>query len=227
MPNITEIIEPFLQTIQNIWPAILVLIFCAVVGIIIKSRLFKGKAGEAAVGTLAKIMLPKEYVILNDILLPRSDNPGMTTQLDHIVVSQYGLFVIETKNYHGKIYGSEKGKVWTYYPGGKKTTFPNPLHQNYLHTRTLADLLKIPIEVIHSVIVFGGAATFKNKIADNVGNFRTAKDYILTFKDKIFSASDVKMVIDEISKLKLDNTHQNRKQHVKDLKTSTKKNELY
>ena len=36
-----------------------------------------------------------------------------TTQIDHVVVSKYGLFTIETKNYRGKIYGDDARDKWT------------------------------------------------------------------------------------------------------------------
>ena len=60
-----------------------------------------GKAGEKRVARKLD-WLPKEYIILNDIMLPTQYG---TTQIDHIVVSPYGIFVIETKNYKGWIFG--------------------------------------------------------------------------------------------------------------------------
>lgn len=135
---------PFILTLLKLWPIWLILGGCAILALIIKSRTFKGKAGEFAVGKLSELMLGEEYRVIHDIILTRSDKENATTQLDHIVVARSGLFVIETKNFSGTIYGKEKAKTWTQYLGGKKSIFQNPLQQNYLHTRTLADALEVP-----------------------------------------------------------------------------------
>ena len=67
--------------------------------------------GEIGENKIAQILntLPKEYQIFNNIYL---SNNGMTTQIDHIVVSIYGIFVIETKNYKGQIYGNNNSEYW-------------------------------------------------------------------------------------------------------------------
>ncbi len=65
-----------------------------------------GKSGENFVKRKLKELNPQYYKVLNDLLLPSSGNT-VTTQIDHVVVSNYGIFVIETKNYEGSIYGSE------------------------------------------------------------------------------------------------------------------------
>ncbi|MBI9018488.1 MAG: NERD domain-containing protein [Phycisphaerae bacterium] len=149
-----DIITTIFKISSGLWLVIAVLAVAGLLGAIFRSRWFKGKAGEVMVGGFTRLFLFEEYIIINDIMLPRKDKQELTTQIDHIVVSRYGLFVLETKNYRGKIYASSNAKVWTYYPGGKKTTVQNPLRQNFLHTRTLADTLEIPHELVRSAIVF-------------------------------------------------------------------------
>ena len=107
----------------------------------------KGTRGERLVGSeLAE--LPDEYYVLNDVLLKTWN--GKTSQIDHIVVSKYGVFVIETKNYSGKIYGSENAMYWKeyfnsyrrYYWGDSESyDLYNPVKQNEGHIRTLKKLL--------------------------------------------------------------------------------------
>ena len=93
----------------------LYIIFAVVVGgaIFLKwwysSPKYKGKEGENRVHNIL-MQLPDDYVILDDVVL--RTNRG-TTQIDHIVVSKYGVFAIETKNYRGEIYGDDKRKEWT------------------------------------------------------------------------------------------------------------------
>ena len=54
--------------------------------------------------------LPEEYQVFNDVYI-RSG--GRSVQIDHVVISRYGVFVIETKNYKGWVYGSENAEYWT------------------------------------------------------------------------------------------------------------------
>lgn len=114
--------------------------------------LFKGWRGEVQ-GTLAHRLLLdiQVYRALNDVTLPTSDG---TTQIDHVLVSRYGVFVIEAKNMEGWIFGNENSVQWTQNLYGKKYRFQNPLRQNYRHTRTLAEFLSLPHEKFHSVVMF-------------------------------------------------------------------------
>lgn len=57
---------------------------------------------------------------------------------------RYGIFVIETKNYKGWIYGSERDRQWTQVIYKRKERFQNPLRQNCRHTKVLSELTGIP-----------------------------------------------------------------------------------
>ena len=72
---------------------------------------------------------------IHDLYIPKSD--GTTSQIDHVVVTDKGLFVIETKNYEGWIFGSEKAPYWTQTIYMNKQIFQNILHQNYGHIESL------------------------------------------------------------------------------------------
>jgi len=117
---------------------------------------FKGFLGETVINVAMWLKLEKDvYHRLNGITLPRAN--GGSTQIDHIIVSVYGIFVIETKNYKGWIYGSENKRQWTQvFQNGSKFKFQNPLRQNYLHIKTLADLLGLELSYFHSMIAFIG-----------------------------------------------------------------------
>ena len=65
------------------------------------------------------------YRRIDDIILP---SPNGTTQIDHVLVSTFGIFVIETKNMQGWIFGGEKDGTWCQSIYGHKTRFQNPLH---------------------------------------------------------------------------------------------------
>ena len=99
-------------------------------------------------------MKSQTYHLIKNVTFPTEDG---TTQIDHVIVSIYGIFVIETKNYKGWIFGREKQKEWTQQIYKTKNKFQNPLRQNYKHTKTLEKLLNLSDKEIYSVIVFIGA----------------------------------------------------------------------
>jgi restriction system protein len=103
----------------------------------------KGWTGELQTKLTDFLFLdPKEYHNFNNVIIKTGSR---TTQIDHIIVSKYGLFVLETKNKEGWIFGNQSDDQWTQVLGIKKYKFQNPLHQNYLHTKSLAELFKIDI----------------------------------------------------------------------------------
>ncbi len=99
----------------------------------------KGKVGGLAVSTHVKLYLDERYILLNDVTLP--DEFAGTTQIDHILLSPFGVFVIETKNYKGWIFGGERQKVWTQKIYKKTYKFQNPVYQNYKHIKVLESVL--------------------------------------------------------------------------------------
>ncbi len=131
---------------------------------------FKGWLGERMVSRLAlKRLDPALYQTFGDIYLPRPDGKG-TTQVDHIVVSKFGIFVIETKNYKGWIFGNEKQPQWTQQIYKAKHRFQNPIQQNLLHVKALVQFLGLPDHHFHPVVMFIGDSQFKTPMPSNVLN---------------------------------------------------------
>ncbi|MDF1641546.1 nuclease-related domain-containing protein [Thalassolituus oleivorans] len=167
---------------------------------IAKSPRFKGIIGEALVKLVAKIRLPADtYVPIHDVtLLSIHASSSDTTQIDHIFVSKYGIFVVEPKNYQGWIFSNEKQAQWTQKLYKKSYRFQNPLRQNYKHPKALQALLDIPLEKIHSVIAFIGEATFKTPMPKNVMRGGGYVGYIKSFQDVVFSDDDVRGLVSKI-----------------------------
>ena len=106
--------------------------------------------------------------LLNNVTLPTADG---TTQIDHVLVSRYGVFVIETKDYQGWIFGDAHRKQWTQVLYRKKYPFQNPLHQNYKHINAVASALDfLPSEHIRGAVIFVGSAEFKTARPEGVFN---------------------------------------------------------
>ena len=107
----------------------------------------------------------QDYILLEDLTLPTGSG---TTQVDHIVLSRFGVFVIETKNMSGWIFGGETQARWTQVMRRHKKQFQNPLRQNYLHVKVVHDLLGLKLEQLENLVAFVGSAKPKTEMPANV-----------------------------------------------------------
>lgn len=205
----------FSPIIQQVYGALWYLIPLAILAGILKSPWFKGITGEFLVNTAARLFLPKdEYHLIKDVTLPTD---GGTTQIDHIIVSRYGVFVIETKNMKGWIFGSANQKTWTQKIYKHTHKFQNPLHQNYKHVKTLETLLNIPASAIHSLVVFVGDSTFKTELPDNVVYAGGYIRYIKSRRETVLNEGDVDAIVARIEQLRLQRGFTTNRQHVNHL----------
>ena len=94
--------------------------------------------------------LPKDkYKIINNLFI----NVNNTThQIDHVVISIYGIFVIETKQYNGYITGSKYDYKWIRHIGKKKIEYTNPIRQNYGHVKSIKELLNIDESNLYNLV---------------------------------------------------------------------------
>ena len=184
----------------------------------LKSPMGKGMVGEFIVNFGFQFLLNKsDYQLIKNVTLPTEDG---TTQIDHIILSEYGIFVLETKNYRGWITGTAKSAKWKQTIYKVKNEFQNPLRQNYKHTRTLEDHLRLPQNSIHSVIAFVGDCELKSDFPENVCKGLKCFAYIKSFKTKVYTTEEVQGFIEEIENLRLGRTiktHLDHKKHVKQL----------
>jgi len=195
-----------------------------------------GEAGEQYISQVLAC-LSQDYTTYNNVVLKTERG---TTQIDHIVVSKHGIFVIETKNYRGDIYGNDDErqwkqiivtpvnfarKPWKTYTYVKKSYFYNPVKQSYAHVYALKNVLKdYPHLPIIPIVVFIGDARLKRINSKNhVVNVSSLLDTI-TYYQSIFLSDggqeDVKALIiasdksNEISK----------REHVRNLRREHKIN---
>ena len=159
----------------------------------------KGASGEATVSAIAAILLPApNYVHLHDVTLPAEKG---TTQIDHIFVSRFGVFVVETKNMSGWIFGRPCDKQWTQtFPGGQRRMFKNPLRQNDWHLQAIADVLArhgLRVE-IRSVVAFVGEAVLKTEMPDNVTAGADFASYVRRFSKVVLSEQEADRVVEAI-----------------------------
>ncbi len=188
---------------------------------------FKGALGELAVSVKLKDLDKSKYRKLHDIKLKNTSNNTSSTQIDHIVVSTYGIFVIETKGYKGKIYGKENSRQWTQVIFNQKNYFMNPIFQNYAHIKAIESVIKeaYPQMLYHSIIAFSGEA---NIDSIEVSKARVCKiayvsDLIKELSsEEIISEDDVRNIVEIIEKNK---SNESDFSHTREIKNLKKENE--
>lgn len=204
----------FLSTFWYFIPFIIILA-------LLRSPWFKGVFGEFQVNLAAKLFLDKEtYHLIKNVTLPTEDG---TTQIDHIIVSKYGVFVIETKNMKGWIFGGEKQRTWTQKIYKHTSKFQNPLHQNYKHTKTLQSCLNLEDDKIFSLVVFVGESTFKTDMPDNVTYAGGYINYIKSKKEDILSEPDCAEIVKMIESGRLVPSFKTNREHLSHVKTIVEK----
>ncbi len=184
----------------------------------------KGAAGEASVAMLLKRLDGNSYIVLNNVMLSTDGVDGAsikTSQIDHVVVSKYGIFPIETKNYKGWITGSENGAEWTQTIYKTKNKFKNPIRQNYGHVKALKALIKEDIP-IYPIVAFPGDSTLKVTIesADVVYWGQLVRTIKKHSTEEVMSEEQMNRIADIIRNNNID-SDENRKAHVKEIKEET------
>ncbi len=181
--------------------------------IVIKTSWFKGITGEFIVNILGRLFLDKHvYHLIKNVTLPTENG---TTQIDHIIVSIYGVFVVETKNMKGWIFGDRTQKTWTQKIYKHTTTFQNPLHQNYKHVKTLESLLGLNDQQVHSLVVFVGDSTFKTEMPENVTYGRGYVRFIKSKRQSVLSEADVDAILSKINAGMLTRSFKTNREHAK------------
>ena len=189
-----------------IWGVLFMFILPAGILLIIFSLFFalvrkkaKGFIGEKSLSTALGLKLDrKTFTTFENLYVPAGD---FATQIDLLVLSVYGIFVVEIKNYSGWIFGDEKSKNWTQVLYSKKNQFQNPLRQNYKHVKALAEYLNIETDKIFSVVYFAGDAKFKTYMPSNVLSSGLSR-HINSKKTFKFQTSEVNRIYDRLTELK-------------------------
>jgi len=140
------------------------------------------------------------YKRVHDVIIPSKNG---TTQIDHLLMSPFGVFIIETKNLKGWIFGSERQANWTQSLYGNNYSFQNPLRQTFRQKRILSEYLQIDEKLIHTVIYFVGNCTFKTALPFNVIN-RGLGDYIKQYQETVLSEHEIEKIIYQLDILRSD-----------------------
>jgi len=174
----------------------------------------RGKTGEKkTLRKLKRSLSSATYRQFHDLIIPSSNG---TTQIDHLVISPYGIFIIESKYRTGWIYGSADQRQWTQTVYRNKYSFQNPLRQTYRQKKVLAEFLGVSESKIYTVIHFTGNCRFKTTMPRNVLNSDPA-NYIQRFNSVVLSQKSILDVEASISNHVATSQLKNR-HHIKSLK---------
>ena len=175
----------------SLWYVWIILIIVLIIKI--KLPYLKGRIGEKFVSRKLFKLNPTHYKVLDDLLLP-SNGSLKTTQIDHIVISNYGIFCIETKSYKEWISGNTDKEYWTQNIYGHKQGFYNPLWQNYAHVKAIEELVKskCPEAQIRSLVAFPCAKELKisGSKSYQVGNVSDIIRKIKSYKIQEFTDAE-------------------------------------
>lgn len=197
------------------WFSILV---AALIGYAIKGvRTYHDQnVGEVLVrNSLAKHFKSSSWHLLNNVTIPLENH---TTQIDHILVSRFGIFVIETKHFDGWIFGNERSKKWTQVIWKRKTQFQNPIHQNYKHVRAVQNILDFaPKEQIIGMVVFTGKAVFKTQKPNNVFSLDELIKHFMNLKEEVVTENRLQFCVGRLECIRLALTRETDIEHIDNL----------
>jgi len=153
------------------------------------------------------------YFPLNNLTLPTTSG---TTQIDHVLVSKYGIFVVEAKNIDGWIFGDERSPQWSIVKPGRKFRMQNPLHQNYRHVKAISEFLGLDESRLHSMVMFWGDCEFKTEMPRNV-MLKGYATYIKSFDKVLFTDEEVSVALEALRTGALPKTWATRRDHLESL----------
>lgn len=174
-----------------------------------------GRLGEREVNYVLG-RLGNGYTVLSDLYIPKRN--GGLSQIDHLVVSEKGIFVIETKYYSGVVVGTKEGVFWNHTNhAGRSHEMYNPFKQNEGHIKALSDYLGIDERMFIGIVVFVGDVELSKEIESEIARLWEIENIVKSSGVRVNYS--VGMVIKKLRKLHT--TEKEKKQHIKDIERKT------
>lgn len=172
---------------------IAIVLIILLVLLIFNKSLVLGKIGEIKHAIILDSI--KDAIVINNVMLKLVD--GKTTQIDHVLINHYGIFVIESKNYSGRIYGNASQSQWTqvFNYGKTKYYFGNPLFQNDGHIKAIQEVLPFDKNLQYiGIVVFTNSAELVLEGVENVVKTKTLKKFINQFTENNLSTDEINKI---------------------------------
>ena len=212
-----SIAELFFSPLKNVATLAYVLVAVAIGFALGRYRVYRlQNRGEALfMRSLKNHFKGPDYHLMNNVTLRLNDG---STQVDHILVSKFGVFVIETKDYKGWIFASSEQAKWTQVIFKQKFRFQNPIRQNFRHVRAVQDSLDfLSLSAIRSAVVFTGDAEFKTDVPEGVFSVEGFIEYLQAQTEEIISLNRVQFCVGRLESERLALTRQTDIEHVRAL----------
>lgn len=181
-----------------------------------------GQKGELAVAKKLRKLPEDKYLVINDLLL---HNNGYSSQIDHVVVSQYGVFVIETKNFQGDIMGGPNSEMWTQNIYGSKSYFRNPILQNLGHITAIRKVIGDKNQIqFQNIVLFSERARILVDKSLPVYHYRKIVPIIEGYTEEVLSRESALGVYHRLLDANITDK-QMRKEHVTSAKETKRRKE--
>ncbi len=181
-----------------------------------KTYVFQNRSEARLSHALKMRFVGPDYHLLNHVTLRLEDG---TTQIDHVLVSRFGIFVIETKDYKGWIFAGPRDRYWTEVLYRAKFKFQNPLRQNHRHVRAIQELLDfLPPDVVRPVVVFTGDAEFKTNIPEGVFTVAGFMAFVEGTTAEVMSVNRVQFCVGRLETTRLSINRATDVEHVEGLR---------
>jgi len=179
----------------------------------------KGYLGERSINAELNKLDKNIYTVIPNIMLKREG--GVSSQIDAVVLSKYGIFVIEAKNYSGKIRGKVRADRWRQVLHSRQNPyyFQNPIHQNFGHIKTLEEVIGIKYDKMLNIVVFAGTAKWRKRPAKSVLYTRELKVYIEKQKKVLLTEEEISEIKNKISELRVTGIFKN-KEHIENIQAN-------
>lgn len=199
----------FLDILKSTWYLWVLMFTASIIKLFLPK--IKGYFGEKSVAIFLSRLDHEKYKVINNIMLQLGSR---TSQIDHVVVSDYGIFVIETKNYQGWIIGNEHDDNWTQVIYKRKERLHNPIKQNYGHIQALKEVLSEYTDINYiSIVVFTTKSELKVQASTDVIYTVNLLKTIRKYTSKTITDSVREEIYSKLLSLNVDNK-ENRKSHV-------------
>lgn len=201
-----------------------ILFFAAILFLIVRTlrAAIMGKGAYAEERVARRLSrLSEEYHVFNDVYIR---SRGRSVQIDHVVISRYGIFVIETKNYKGRVYGSENTEYWTQNIYGHKYRLYNPVRQNASHVGAICNILRITRDGTIPIVVFAGSANVHCSADGHVIYLSQLRRVIDEYKIVLFNDDQVAQMVATLTSALVVDKHRHR-EHVYEVRQQIAKKE--
>ncbi len=185
--------------------------------------IYRKHISEALVIEALDRAVPMPFHILNNVTLRSTGSSIPTTQIDHVVVTLQGIFVIETKHYSGQILVNPASPEWHQVLGRREIRFRNPVLQNYGHVRELGRVLNLGSGAFVNLVVFTGRAGLSTPCYPNVLSLADLPRYFGIPRPTILSRCALYDVVGRIEMHRLPRSIETDEYHVQAIKNWLRK----